>query len=145
MIKFVSIILARKIRDKGFVEPCLACYDGSDCLSSYTGSVFKPLNYNTGGSSKTSAPTYEEVKDWLREKHNIHINISPQVDLIDEITNSFKPNGRYSGTLEDVTKEKEIVATDTICLIPSGDDYYKTFDNAIDAALEQILTNQKES
>jgi hypothetical protein len=138
MVKFVPIILAKKIRDKGFVEPCLACYDGSDCLSSYSGSIFKPLNYNTGGSSKTSAPTYEEVKDWLREKHNININISPQGDLIDEKIGSFKPNGRYSGTLDDITIGKEMVASDTICLIPAGDDYYKAFDNAIEAALKQI-------
>jgi hypothetical protein len=137
MGKFVPITLAKKLSKKGFVEPCVACYDGSDMLATYS-NVFNPLNYNVGGGTTTSAPTYEEVKDWLRNNHNIHININPQGDLIDEKISSFKPNGRYCGTLDDVTIEKEMVASDTICLIPSGDDYYKAFDNAIEAALEQI-------
>jgi len=72
-MKYIKIKLARALRDKGFVEPCLCCFDGSDMLSTYVKSVFEPLNYNTGGSKNTSAPTYDEVLEWLRTKHKIHV------------------------------------------------------------------------
>lgn len=93
MIKFVPIILAKKIRDKGFIEPCLACYDGSDCLSSYSESIFKPLNYNTGGSSI-------DIPDIIGI---LNTSISQEIDLIanNAISKTFVPLVKRFLTRED--------------------------------------------
>ena len=72
---FVPIELAKQLRVKKFKEPCLACYDGADMLSTYS-AIFKPLNYNVSGSPTTSAPTYQEVIDWFRFTHGIYIETS---------------------------------------------------------------------
>lgn len=74
--EFVTIEIAKELRNIGFVEPCITCYDGSDMLSTYS-TVFKPLNYNVGGATTTSAPLYQQVFRWFREKHNLTHRINP--------------------------------------------------------------------
>ncbi len=69
---FVNIEIARKLKELNFQEPCAACYDGYDMLSTYT-DIFNPKNYNVGGSSHTSSPTKEQVVKWLMENHLIYV------------------------------------------------------------------------
>ncbi len=69
---FVNIEIARKLKKLNFKEPCAACYDGCDMLSTYT-DIFNPKNYNVGGSSHTSAPMKEQVVKWLMENHLIYL------------------------------------------------------------------------
>ena len=69
---FVPIDIAKRLRVIGYEEPCIACYDGADMLATYY-STFNPVNYNLGGSSKTSAPIYMQVIEWLQTKHDIHV------------------------------------------------------------------------
>lgn len=76
-MKFISIEIAKKLKEKNFKEPCIACYDGSDMLSTYS-SVFKPFIYNVGGSPTTSAPLLDEVIDWFEKTHMIRITSEHQ-------------------------------------------------------------------
>ena|ERR1035437_4256353 len=76
-MKLVSIEIAKKLKEKNFKELCIACYDGSDMLSTYS-SIFTPLNYNTGGATTTSAPLLDEVIDWFEKNHMIKITSEHQ-------------------------------------------------------------------
>ncbi len=72
---FVPYELALVVKEREFDEPCLAMYTEEGKRLTYT-SV--PLN-NTNSFWKSSpsevipAPTFQQVQDWLREKHNIEI------------------------------------------------------------------------
>lgn len=61
-------------KEKGFDEPCLGWFSNEE-LGKYRRS--NTVNYNgtnyTGIELCWLAPTYEQLKDWFREKHNIHI------------------------------------------------------------------------
>ena len=71
----VKYELAKLLKEKGFDEPTLLCYDKCDMLASYAETVFKPKNYNTSGYVK-SAPTIAEVVMWLYEKHGVWISVN---------------------------------------------------------------------
>lgn len=67
---FVPFEIAKKLKQLGFDEPCLACYDKCEMLSSYSSSVFEPINYNTSGFVR-SAPLYDQVFNWIRKNHSL--------------------------------------------------------------------------
>lgn len=132
---FVSYELAIKLKEKGFDEPCFMYENDSErSLYNYEYDIF--LNDKQNLSSFIKIPLYQQVVDWFREKHNIHININPQADSTKD--SGFKPNGKYCGTIDDVTIGKEMFNTDTIQLIPVGDNYYSALNNAIEEALKLI-------
>lgn len=69
---FVPYDLAVQLKKKGFKEPTLGHYyerDGQQCLVVY--GEFPPDSKNW-----LPAPLYQQVIDWLREKHKIHVAAS---------------------------------------------------------------------
>ena len=76
MNTLINFELAKLLKEKGFDEPTLLCYDKCDMLASYAETVFKPKNYNTSGYVK-SAPTIAEVIMWLYEKDGIWVRVTP--------------------------------------------------------------------
>ena len=71
---YCSIAVSRLLRDKGFKVPVQTCYDGSDCVSSYT-KVFDYVNYNVGGGKNTSRPTHDLAMKWLRVNFDWHFEL----------------------------------------------------------------------
>lgn len=69
---FVPYEIAVILKDKGFNEPCMACYDKLNMFSTYSPSIFEPKNYNTSGYC-CSAPLYQQVLTWLRKVHGIQL------------------------------------------------------------------------
>ena len=78
MIKnlFIPYELAKKLKEKGFDEPCLACYvmdeksamdDTEDKFNLHYGLPFETKQE----SYLTLAPIYHQAIDWFREKHNL--------------------------------------------------------------------------
>lgn len=92
MEDFVTIELAKKLKEKGFKEKCLTYYDVEDNVgllynTQYTNDVF-PCQYtdllqcyNTGEAEKqpdnseycVDAPTISQVLKWLRKEKKIHL------------------------------------------------------------------------
>lgn len=90
--EFVPFELAKKLKEKGFKEKCLAYYDVEDNVgllynTQYTDEAL-PCQYtdllqchNTGEAETqpddsgfcVDAPTISQVLKWLREEKNIHI------------------------------------------------------------------------
>lgn len=64
---FVLVNLAILAKNKGFNEKCLAHYDLSNRF------VLETLEFK--GSGEIDAPLYQQLIDWFREKHSIHIRI----------------------------------------------------------------------
>ncbi len=124
---FVPIELARKLKAAGYVEPALACYDGSDMLSTYSG-IFEPKNYNIGGGTQTSAPLYQQVVDWFRKVHKIIIVID------------FYNNGdEWCDTTYDIRiSEFKHFKTHDSFVGGESKSYYDVFNTAIEEALKLI-------
>lgn len=88
---FVNTELALMLKDKGFNEPCLQFFtliDNEFYLSDNGGKngigmdITAPF-YNFDGfplydTKILTAPLYQQVIDWLREKYNIDIYLIPQ-------------------------------------------------------------------
>lgn len=67
---YVSLEVAKMLKEKGFDIPCLSQYTRS-------GSIWncqEPENFNESEYCY-SRPTLYEAQKWLRRKHNIHIKI----------------------------------------------------------------------
>lgn len=79
---FIPYKLAKKLKQKGFDEPCFCVYnnDGKlimvsnweDC-NDWSFDFCRNSKYSP--SDRTSAPTYQQVTDWFREEHNINIEV----------------------------------------------------------------------
>ncbi len=76
---FVPYNLALLAKEKGFNEPCLGYYDvknqkiypSEGMISNW----FNTTNENVGFDWKFSAPLYQQLIDWFREKHSIWIEV----------------------------------------------------------------------
>jgi len=119
--QFVSFDIALELKELGFDEPCFATFEQHknnkltfcspeiiELLGGYTKSV-----YNKGNYPCVLAPLYQQVLDWFREKHNIHIWIIPN-SLNDYSYHYFKDGGytftkngfiSYKEALNEVIKE----------------------------------------
>lgn len=70
---FVPFEIARQLKDKGFNEECLAYWNADPFLKSPAFNIAKPFVHEWC----LPAPLYQQVIDWLREKHEIYISVNP--------------------------------------------------------------------
>lgn len=82
--QFVPYEIALKLKELGFDELCFAHYVNGDLitktaiLKSSTMQYYQQNNINPSNQykdKKCTAPLWQQVIDWFREKHNIHIEI----------------------------------------------------------------------
>ena len=82
--QFVTYEFALKLKKLGFDEECLGDYYiiPNDKTPNPNGE-FLGLKYEDVSSytKLVSAPLWQQVIDWFREKHNIHISIYPKMDV----------------------------------------------------------------
>lgn len=78
MIKeaYCSFEIAKLLKEKGFDEPCYTCYLNKE-LSHYD---YLSTNFELI-EEVISAPTHQMAMAWLREEHNIHIDICSVWDV----------------------------------------------------------------
>lgn len=115
---FVSYEIAKQLKEKGFNEPCLGYYN--DHLNSPKLRI-RQTEGNQYFDQLYLAPIYQQVVDWFREKHNLHV---------DSYFDSFY-NGYYMAR---VCKKDGIAHYSRI----ESKDYYKTLNKAIEEALKLI-------
>ena len=121
---FVSYQLALALKEKGFDEDCLGGYSITD--EHQFEFLFRisqiPIRKNSQ-MLYVLAPTHQQVTDWLREKHDLHIEV----------------NG--IGSLWCFSFYKIHRGQSTECIFESDDiviDYYEAFNNSIKEALKRI-------
>ena len=72
---YVSFDTAKLLKERGFVEECRAFYVKSKECGIELFPAERSHNYNDNVYPRTSAPTLQMAMKWLREVHNIDINI----------------------------------------------------------------------
>lgn len=116
---FVNFEIAKKLKELGFDEPVLAltALDGNDKP------IKEPLyeyvrSYKTIAEGWIKCPLFQQVQQWLREKHNIHIKIDDFIDDINgvewdyeivKIGTDLDKNGNYISLVpystDDITRQ----------------------------------------
>jgi len=66
---FVPYELAKELKEKGFSQPCFGWFSESTPTIELTIEDVHPGEFTT---DPLFAPLWQQVTDWLREKHNIH-------------------------------------------------------------------------
>lgn len=77
---FVSFETARLLKEKGFNEKVICYYDDGGSLNLNKFVEFQCCNQGYG-SNIFAAPTLQMAMKWLREVHNIFVEISTSIDL----------------------------------------------------------------
>ena len=75
---FVSFEIAKKLKEKGFNEPCYAyyhCNGGNDSFELCGDRDF----LNSKNQYRVAAPTIPQVLKWLRNTYNLHVETYPCV------------------------------------------------------------------
>lgn len=70
---YVSFETAKLLKEKGFDEKCFYCFD--DVIGESRLSKLMICNNSELGEHYYSAPTLQMAMKWLREVHNIHIEV----------------------------------------------------------------------
>lgn len=105
--QFVTYEIALKLKELGFNDECLACYtphlrNGIFELiskgSSNEKSAFNERFVKANAVNGCSAPLWQQVIDWVREKQNIYINVEP-ITFDDEPTYVFEIINLKNGML----------------------------------------------
>ena len=116
--QFVTYEIALKLKELGFDEECFGRYEGTDYyLEKWNGVKLEPTHttsQNTFSWQLASAPLWQQVIDWFREKHKIRVcNL---VNIYIEAT--------------------FIIYHSTDVEVIDGNDFYKTREQAILKAIE---------
>lgn len=118
---FVPYEIAKTVKIKKFDEPCISYYDESKHL----GNNPEWLKYNSRSKVLISAPTYSQVVDWLREKHNLHLAVN-----IERVPIRYFYWLCRMGTTDDIQSEESCYA--------EYDTYYESMIKGIEEALKLI-------
>jgi len=117
---FCSFEVAKLLKEKGFVEPCLYYYFSNGKIEKAIGLKDK----NTACVSTFSAPTHQMAMKWLREVYGLHIWVEySRFDFNKELPYLWniaetKINGDYWGGT-----------------------YHKSSKEAVESALKYVLEN----
>lgn len=127
MIKeaYVSYEIAKLLKEKGFNEPCIRHWDCDD--HSLYGANDIPISNSELRDNEyngVSAPTHQMACAWLREVHNIFIEISVSIDL----------NGNYHFSYTILDKECKYVRR-------GYTDFDWNYEDAMEAAIKYCLEN----
>jgi hypothetical protein len=116
--EFVPYELAVKLKELGFDEPCLACYideedkdilsfsfDSNDC---YQEIEDNELKRNTQFKNSITAPTFSQAFKWFREKYDLHLLPSKNVNKW------WATFGSWTSEVYDSYEEAELACLDKL-------------------------------
>ena len=141
---YVSLEVARLLREKRFDETCRAYWGGfidkplylCECnrgkFFDYCRNSWLKVNVCDDEQDYMAAPTQQMVMKWLREKYNLVIMINPQFHYTD--SNKDKTFFDWYYCIDYVTNESHIHKQGDF----SG---FKTYEEAVEAAIKYCLEN----
>lgn len=113
---FVIFDIAKQIKEHGFKDRCFGYFLVRNSLIIETADFGKGL---------LLCPTYQQVIDWLREEHNIHIELA--IDWTDKENQLSQKNYSYCLNIKNDDKNTGVW------------NYFNTYYEAVNAAIEQAL------
>jgi hypothetical protein len=119
---FVPYDLAVMAKEKGFDLPCFACFGiHSQAFFEPDGKLHRngAMDGFDGYSVRAAAPTHQQLTDWLREEHKIHLTNIESREL-------------YSFT---VKWHNGICFNEMPC---KGGEYYEAYNAALEVAMKLI-------
>lgn len=117
---YVSFEVAKLLKDKGFNEPCIATYN----LTTKNFEIEEVYqDWTTRWAAYMSAPTLQIAMKWLREVHNIAINIG------------------WGEIFEDKFQWWCIILNQKDGSILRESEYHATYEEACEAAIKYCLEN----
>ena len=126
---FVPYELAVKLKEKGFDEPCLYTVHKEDAGDVYNGHEMEWVNWNKYGTTNVSvsAPLYQQVTNFFREKYFIHITIK----MTCSVNEVIDIKGNINFMIDEFrSPDVEVEETDF--------SYYGTLSKTIEEALKYI-------
>lgn len=160
---YVSYEVAKLLNEKGFDEPCRSAYIWNTEEYELCTLFSKPLHFNREGGledyeddsvPRISAPTHQMAMKWLREVHNIDIDINAHCGMLDTrcyiaYVSTYKPykltnTDKKCGLTKDDVKHR-LVQTKRNTRIPSKSELipaheaFGTYKDAVEAALKYCL------
>lgn len=139
---FVPYDLALKLKEKGFDEPCFTWYEVHDLYKEHELNNFLLYRNHNRFVNDISAPLYQQVIDWLREKHEIEASITYFRKEFRKRQNIKK----YSGYVNLTKFQKDEYDADEDWMeslkyeieLPSTDDYYEALNMTIEESLKHV-------
>lgn len=127
---FVSYELGLILKEKGFNEPCIGYWWDKEWLENNDNKVKEVFNFCIASKhnelpSRVSAPLYQQVVDWFREKHNLHIEINSM---------GFGYVGTHNNTPKPISSWSE----DKRLFTEPFEDYYDALNKSIEEAIKLI-------
>lgn len=121
---YVSLEVAKLLKEKGFNEPCRVTYFEDD-NNVHISAVFTRYNENLDDNSY-SCPTLYEAHKWLRNKHNTYV----------EVDSGYNKNGKlFSFTINHYNNNDDWDwGWET-----EADDYYKEYEGALNRGIKEAL------
>lgn len=147
---FVPYELALLAKEKGFNNPCLALYSKFGVYENQEQPIYKQIPNQKEAKEYfggVTAPLYQQLVDWFREKHEIHIYITPSYFGEDSLEKHpgygynikrlfIKFRGRYTSTSKYSFKEINDKLIDINGMLLKGSDNYL---NTLSIALENAF------
>jgi len=126
---FIPYELAVIAKEKRFNEECFAFYAFTStnffyCKNLDLGGAMK----NTDLSLSVAAPLYQQIVDWLREKHNIHF-------IIRKYMTGGVNSGNWHIAIDDLSKRRNVLELEDKA---DHRDYYEALNTAIEEAFKLI-------
>ena len=136
---YVSFETAKLLKEKGFNEPIQHFYK-IDSKELYRGTVFTNTQI---GDKFYNAPTLQMAMKWLREVHNIDINIDAAVGMLGvkvyvPLISTYKPLKDAPSKVHQI--KRGIYYKDDKGVIPALQ-YFDSYEEAAEAAIKYCLEN----
>ena len=129
---YCSYEVAKLLKEKGFVEPCLYYYFSNGKIEKAIGLKDK----NTACVSTFSAPTHQMAMKWLREVYHIEINITFGFPFIDG-----KQQYKYFWSIVRVCDNHLEYPMDDPESAYYNEEMADSYEEAVEAALKYCLEN----
>lgn len=95
---FVEFSIAEQLKKKGFNEPCIAEYYRGEFMMNKTTNEYTNSNPNHFDHDfNCSAPMFDQVVNWFREKHNIIIEARLDTYSLNAFKNLGEPCFKFKG------------------------------------------------
>lgn len=144
---FVSFETAKLLKEKGFDEITFTWYNGKGkfCVgkNNYDDYYMNHFPIMEKNKNKCSAPTLQMAMKWLREVHNIDIEVHADVGMLG--VKVYTPLiSRYKSSTECPSKLKQykngLYFEDDRGVIP-GIRHFETYEEAVEVSLKYCLEN----